>query len=121
MTASRTLDISRQGVVARVHLNRPDLRNAFNDAVIAEISAAFRELGADRALRVIVLGGHGKTFCAGADLNWMRAMADYSWEQNRADAQGLAEMLWTVYSCPLPVVGRIHGDCYAGGMGLAAA
>jgi methylglutaconyl-CoA hydratase len=67
-----------------------------------------------------VLGGHGKAFCAGADLSWMRAMADYSWAENRADAQALATMLWTVYRCPLPVVGRVHGDCYAGGVGLAA-
>jgi methylglutaconyl-CoA hydratase len=116
-----TLDIRRDGPVARVFLNRPDVRNAFNDAVIAELTQAFRTLGADASLRAIVLGGHGKAFCAGADLNWMRAMADYSWAQNQADAMALAEMLWTVYSCPLPVVGRIHGDCYAGGMGLAAA
>jgi methylglutaconyl-CoA hydratase len=68
----------------------------------------------------VVLGGHGKAFCAGADLSWMRAMADYTWEQNHADAAGLAEMLWTVWTCPVPVVGRIHGDCYAGGVGLAA-
>jgi methylglutaconyl-CoA hydratase len=115
-----TLDIQRHGAVARVFLNRPEVRNAFNDAVIAELSQAFRTLGAEPSLRAIVLGGHGKAFCAGADLAWMRAMADYSWEQNRADAQQLAEMLWTVYSCPLPVVGRIHGDCYAGGVGLAA-
>ena len=121
MSATRTLDITRQGAVARVYLNRPDVRNAFNESVIAELTAAFRELGADASLRAIVLGGHGKVFCAGADLNWMRAMADYSWEQNRADAQALADMLWTVYSCPLPVVGRLQGDCYAGGMGLAAA
>ncbi len=119
MTA--TLDVTRQGPVARVYLNRPDVRNAFNDAVIAELTVAFRDLGADPALRAIVLGGHGKAFCAGADLNWMRTMAGYSWEQNRADAQALADMLWAVYSCPLPVVGRVHGDCYAGGLGLAAA
>ena len=116
-----TLDIRREGPVARVYLNRPDMRNAFNDAVIAELTQAFLSLGADAALRVIVLGGRGKAFCAGADLNWMRAMADYSWQQNKADAQALADMLWTVYSCPLPVVGRLQGDCYAGGMGLAAA
>jgi methylglutaconyl-CoA hydratase len=115
-----TLDIQRNGPVAKVFLNRPDVRNAFNDDVIRELSAAFTELGADPALRAIVLGGHGKAFCAGADLSWMRAMADYSWEQNRADAQALADMLWTVYSCPVPVVGRIQGDCYAGGVGLAA-
>ncbi|MFN7724014.1 MAG: enoyl-CoA hydratase/isomerase family protein, partial [Rubrivivax sp.] len=68
----------------------------------------------------IVLGGHGKAFCAGADLNWMKAMAGYSWAENHADASGLAQMLWTLYSCPVPIVGRVHGDCYAGGVGLAA-
>jgi methylglutaconyl-CoA hydratase len=115
-----TLDISRHGAVARVMLNRPDVRNAFNDTVIAELTEAFRTLGADAGLRAIVLGGHGKAFCAGADLAWMRAMADYSWDENRADAQKLADMLWAIYSCPLPVVCRLHGDCYAGGVGLAA-
>jgi methylglutaconyl-CoA hydratase len=114
------LDITRDGAVARIFLNRPDVRNAFNDAVIAELTQAFGELSRDTTLRAIVLGGHGKAFCAGADLSWMRAMADYDWEQNRADAEKLAEMLWTIYSCPVPVVGRIQGDCYAGGVGLAA-
>ena len=115
-----TLDIQIQGPVARVYLNRPEVRNAFNDGVIRELTDAFRTLGADPALRAIVLGGHGKAFCAGADLSWMRAMADYSWAENHADASALAEMLWTVWSCPLPVVGRVQGDCYAGGVGLAA-
>jgi methylglutaconyl-CoA hydratase len=115
-----TLDIRIDGPVARVYLNRPEVRNAFNDGVIAELTEAFTRLGADPALRVIVLGGHGKAFCAGADLSWMRAMADYTWDQNRADAQALADMLWAAYGCPLPLVGRIHGDCYAGGVGLAA-
>ena len=67
-----------------------------------------------------MLGGKGKAFCAGADLSWMRAMAGYGWEENRADAQALADMLWAIESCPLPVVARIQGDCYAGGVGLAA-
>lgn len=115
-----TLDVQRSGPVARVFLNRPEVRNAFNDGVITELTQTFTALAADSTLRCIVLGGHGKAFCAGADLNWMRAMAGYSWEQNRADAQALAEMLWTLYSCPLPIVGRVHGDCYAGGVGLAA-
>lgn len=115
-----TLDVRRDGHVARVYLNRPDVRNAFNEGVIGELTRTFADLGADASLRCIVLGGHGKAFCAGADLNWMRAMAGYSWEQNRADAQALADMLWTIYSCPVPVVGRIQGDCYAGGLGLAA-
>ncbi len=115
------LEIRRpSAAVAEVWLNRPDVRNAFNDGVIAELTAAFSTLGADRDLRAIVLGGHGKAFCAGADLAWMRSMADYSWAQNHADASGLAQMLWTLWSCPVPIVGRIHGDCYAGGVGLAA-
>ena len=107
--------------VAKVFLNRPDVRNAFNDSVIAELTQAFTDLGRNPNLRAIVLGGHGKAFCAGADLNWMRAMAGFSWGENQADAQRLAQMLWTIYSSPVPVVGRLHGDCYAGGMGLAAA
>jgi methylglutaconyl-CoA hydratase len=116
-----TLDIRRPSPqVAEVYLNRPEVRNAFNDGVIAELTQAFMKLGTDPALRVVVLGGHGKAFCAGADLAWMRAMAGYDWERNRTDAQALAKMLWTIYSCRLPVVGRIHGDCYAGGVGLAA-
>ena len=106
--------------VAEVWLDRPELRNAFNSEVIAALDAAFRELGADAQLRAIVLGGRGKAFWAGGDLNWMRAMADYTWAQNKADASALAAMLWTLYSCPVPVVGRVHGDCYAGGLGLAA-
>ncbi len=115
------LDIRRPvPQVAEIWLNRPEVRNAFNDGVVAELTTAFRALGADPHLRAIVLGGHGKAFCAGADLSWMRSMAGYSWAQNHADAAALAEMLWTAWSCPLPVVGRIHGDCYAGGVGLAA-
>ncbi len=115
-----TLDVQRSGPVARVFLNRPEVRNAFNDGVIAELTQTFDALGADATLRCIVLGGHGKAFCAGADLNWMRTMSGYSWEQNRADARALSDMLWTLYACPVPVVGRVHGDCYAGGLGLAA-
>jgi len=115
-----TLQIERDGAVARVWLNRPDVRNAFNDGVIAELRAAFETLSADTTLRAIVLGARGKAFCAGADLSWMRTMAGYSWEQNKADAQALAEMLWTLYRCPVPIVGRVQGDCYAGGLGLAA-
>jgi methylglutaconyl-CoA hydratase len=122
MTA--TLEIRRNGAhgpfVAEVWLNRPEVRNAFNDGVIAELSAAFTGFAQEPGLRAVVLAGHGKAFCAGADLSWMRAMAGYSWEENQRDAAALAEMLWTIYRCPLPVVGRVHGDCYAGGVGLAA-
>jgi methylglutaconyl-CoA hydratase len=106
--------------VARVWLNRPAVRNAFHDEVIAALTRTFETLSQDKDLRVVVLGAHGKAFCAGADLNWMKAMAGYSWDENRADAQRLADMLWTLDQCPVPVVGRVQGDCYAGGMGLAS-
>ncbi|MEN9769467.1 MAG: hypothetical protein RLZZ180_1097 [Pseudomonadota bacterium] len=116
-----TLQLIRPSAhVAEVWLNRPDVRNAFNDEVIAELTQTFQQLAAQPELRVVLLSGRGKAFCAGADLNWMRAMADYSWEQNRADAQRLTDMLWTLDQCPVPVVGRVQGDCYAGGMGLAS-
>ena len=116
-----TLDICRPSRhVAEVWLDRPDVRNAFNDGVIAELHAAFTAFADDPDLRVVVLGGRGKVFCAGADLSWMRAMAGFDWEQNRTDAQALADMLYAVWRCPVPVVGRVHGDCYAGGVGLAA-
>lgn len=118
---SDVIDVSRPSAhVARVWLNRPDVRNAFNDEVIAALTRSFEALSQDKDLRVVVLGAHGKAFCAGADLNWMKAMAGYSWDENRADAQRLADMLWTLDQCPVPVVGRVQGDCYAGGMGLAA-
>jgi methylglutaconyl-CoA hydratase len=106
--------------VARVFLNRPEARNAFDDTTIAELRRTFVELAGDPLLRCVVLGGHGKAFCAGADLAWMRRMAGYSWDENRADAQALADMLWTIWRCPVPVIGRIHGDAFAGGVGLAA-
>ncbi|MEO8079870.1 MAG: enoyl-CoA hydratase/isomerase family protein [Caldimonas sp.] len=115
------LRIERNGFVARVWLDRPDVRNALNGELIRALAAAFAELGAvDSGVRAIVLGGSGKAFCAGADLAFMREVAAYTWEQNRGDAEVLAEMLWQIHSCPVPVVARIHGDCYAGGVGIAS-
>ena len=116
-----TLTISREGKIATVTLNRPDVRNAFNETTIAEITQAFRELGADADLRAIVLAANGPAFCAGADLNWMKKMAGYTHAENHADALQLAQMLRTIYLCPKPVVAKVQGDCYAGGMGLVAA
>jgi methylglutaconyl-CoA hydratase len=108
------------GHLARVTLNRPEVRNAFNAELIAELTDAFTTLGARSDLRAIVLAAEGKAFCAGADLNWMKAMAGYSWDENHADATRLADMLWALYSCPVPVVARVQGDVYAGGVGLVA-
>ncbi|HEY4956379.1 MAG TPA: enoyl-CoA hydratase/isomerase family protein [Caldimonas sp.] len=120
---TNALRVERAGGVARVWLDRPDVRNALNGALIRELGAAFTALTAEAeagSVRAIVLGGSGKAFCAGADLAFMREIGTYTWAQNRADAETLAAMLWSMFSCPVPVIARIHGDCYAGGLGLAA-
>ena len=116
-----TLTVAIQDKVATVTLNRPDVRNAFNEFTIAELSLAFNELGRNDEVRAIVLAANGPAFCAGADLNWMKKMAGYSHAENAEDAEKLADMLRTIYLCPKPVVAKVQGDCYAGGMGLVAA
>ena len=126
MTDAATVPVEheRGGRVARVWLDRPEVRNAMNGALIRALRDAFATIGASAEtgdVRAVVLGGRGKAFCAGADLAHMREMSGYTWEQNRADADVLADMLWTIRQCPVPTIARIHGDCYAGGMGLAAA
>lgn len=110
-----------QNHVATVTLTRAEVRNAFNDELIAELTQAFSALGARADVRCIVLAAEGKSFCAGADLNWMRRMADYTRAENLADAGKLAEMLRVLYTCPKPTIARVQGDAYAGGMGLVAA
>ncbi|MFD0669465.1 enoyl-CoA hydratase/isomerase family protein [Ramlibacter sp. MAHUQ-53] len=115
------LDLTFNAGVATVTLNRPEVRNAFNDEVIAELTAVFGELGHRAEVRAIVLAANGPAFCAGADLNWMKRMAGYSREENLADASALARMLEVIANCPRPTVARVQGDVYAGGMGLVAA
>ncbi len=115
------LTITRRGPVATVTMARPEVHNAFNEALIAELHTVFQELGADGGVRVIVLAGEGKSFSAGADLDWMRRMAAASEADNRTDAQRLAAMLRTVAECPKPVVARVHGAAIGGGAGLTAA
>ncbi|KAA0254833.1 enoyl-CoA hydratase/isomerase family protein [Acidobacteria bacterium ACD] len=106
--------------VARVVLCRPDLRNAFDDVLIAELTAAFERLSADAELRVVVLAGEGKAFCAGADLNWMKRMVSYGPEENRRDSRALAGLFRTIDACPKPVVCRVQGAALGGGTGLVA-
>jgi methylglutaconyl-CoA hydratase len=113
--------LNTTGGVTTVTLNRPDMRNAFNDEVITEMSAVLLELGKRPEVRCVVLAGNGPAFCAGADLNWMKRIADYTREQNLEDASGLARMLEILYKLPKPTVARVHGDTYAGGMGLVSA
>ena len=116
-----TLKVDVNHRVAVVWLAREKVRNAFNEVSIADLTAAFEQLGRDDEVRAIVLAGRGPAFCAGADLDWMRRMADYSNAENQADAMKLATMLRTIYECPKPVIARVHGDVYAGGVGLVAA
>ncbi len=107
--------------VETVTLNRPEVRNAFNDEVIAELTAVFVELAKRAEVRCVVLAANGPAFCAGADLNWMKRMAGYTREENLADASQLARMLEVIYHCPKPTIAKVQGDVYAGGTGLVAA
>jgi methylglutaconyl-CoA hydratase len=116
-----TLKINISHRVAIVWMTRAEVRNAFNETTIAELTETFRTLGANPEVRAIVLAAEGPAFCAGADLDWMRRMAQYSHDENRADAMKLATMLRTIHECPKPVIARIHGPAFAGGVGLVAA
>jgi methylglutaconyl-CoA hydratase len=115
------LELSFGAGVATVTLNRPEVRNAFNDEVITELTAVFLELAKRDEVRCVVLAGNGPAFCAGADLNWMKRIADYSREQNVDDAGAMARMLEGLYRFAKPTIARVHGDVYAGGVGLVAA
>ncbi|MGE8446288.1 MULTISPECIES: enoyl-CoA hydratase/isomerase family protein [unclassified Comamonas] len=117
---STFLTVEAAGPVATITLTQPDVRNAFSDEVIADITRAFTWVGAQAQVRAVVLAAEGPAFCAGANLNWMRAMADYTREENLVDAGKLAEMLRVIYTCPKPTIARVQGDVYAGGMGLVA-
>ena len=114
------LSIEKKGGVARVTLDRPEVRNAFDDALIASLKKSFAGIEKDQSVRVVVLAGNGPAFCAGADLNWMKRMAGYTREETLADAAALANMLRVLYRCPKPTIARVQGDVYAGGTGLVA-
>ncbi len=115
------LQVTRAGEVVTVTLNRPAVHNALHAEMIDEIDRCFRAIGSDREVRVAILTGAGRSFCAGADVNWMRAAADYSEEENRADALNLVRMLEAVDTCPKPVIARVNGAALGGGAGLVAA
>ena len=117
----QTIEVVYSPQTATVWMNRPDVRNALSPTLIAELTRAFQALGEDPAIRAVVLAGHGKAFCAGADLNRMKESAQAPEAENRADAQALATLLYTVHTCPKPVIARIHGPCMAGGLGLISA
>lgn len=114
----KTLKIAREGAVVLVALSRPDVRNAFDDVLIGELTQAFSELGADPSVRVITLTGEGPVFCAGADVNWMKRSITYTQEQNKNDALRMSGMFRAIDECPKAVIGRVNGTCFGGGMGL---
>jgi len=118
--AYETLDVGVRNAVAIVVLNRPAVHNAFNETLIAELTAVLRALDGDSAVRAVVLAGAGESFCAGADLNWMKKMAGFSRAQNLADAHALAAMLATLDTLTKPTIARVHGAIFGGGVGLVA-
>jgi methylglutaconyl-CoA hydratase len=117
----RNLRVEREGPVLRVTLARPEVRNAFDDALIEEVTRAFRQAAGDADSRVVLLAGDGPTFCAGADVAWMRKAGSYSKSENEADAERMARMLRGIDACPRPVVALAHGAAIGGGVGLVAA
>lgn len=106
--------------VVEITLNRPDLHNAFNAKMIQEIKMAFLQVANDHDARLVKLSAKGKSFCAGADLAWMKSMANYTFDENVSDAKELASMFMAIDACPLPVIGAVHGHALGGGMGLIA-
>jgi methylglutaconyl-CoA hydratase len=116
-----SIEIERNGGRATLWLNRPERHNAFDDGLIAELSAALAALAADSAIRVLLLAGRGKSFSAGADLAWMKRMAGNTAAENEADAQKMAEMLHRLDSLPKPTVALVQGAAMGGGVGLVAA
>lgn len=120
MSESAMIVTEVQHAVARVRLDRPEKRNAFDDAMAAELLEAFTQIAADSAVRVVVLEGAGRVFCAGGDLAWMRRVAGYSHEQNLEDAAAFQRAFEAIDRCPVPVVGRIQGAALGGGAGLLA-
>jgi methylglutaconyl-CoA hydratase len=115
-----TIRYEIQGRVARITLDRPDVRNAFNKTMIKELSLVFDDIPKQDMIRVIVLTGEGKSFCAGADLNWMRQVKDYSYDDNIKGSLALAEMFDKMYTCARPTIARVNGAAIGGGTGLVA-
>lgn len=116
----KTLVCSKKGDTVIVSLNRPEVHNAMDEVLMDELTKCFKDLGKDASVKAIILTGTGRSFCAGADLTWMKRMVDFSKEENRKDSKILREMYETIYSCPKPVIGRINGSAFGGGIGLLA-
>ncbi len=118
MTQTILYTVDKQ--VATITINRPDVHNAFDEHTIAALTQVFQAAGADKNVRVVILRGNGKSFCAGGDLNWMRRVADYSFDENVTDAMGLGTLLKTINFLPKPTLALVQGNAFGGGVGLAA-
>ena len=114
----KTLTLTITNHLARVTLNRPEVHNAFNEVMLAELLEVFTNLGKNKEVRVMVMTGNGKSFSAGADLNWMKKMIGYSYEENFADSMVLANAMNALYSMPQPTIARVNGAAIGGGMGF---
>lgn len=116
-----TLVVEKKGSMLRIKLNRPQQHNAINDQMIYELTTVFSKAAEDMSLRVILIEGNGNSFCAGADVNWMKRMANFTIEQNEADAHTLAHLLHLIFTCPVPTIASVHGHVYGGAIGILAA
>jgi methylglutaconyl-CoA hydratase len=117
----KTIEVQKERNIATIFLNRPDVHNSMNEKLMSELTSSFKELSKDEKIRVIVLTGKGKSFCAGADLNWMKSMVEYSMKENIADSKILLNLYEEIYSCPKPVIAHVNGHAFGGGIGLFAA
>ena len=120
MMKYETLVCTQKDDTLSIMLNRPDVHNAMNEALMRELTMCFKDLTHDDSVRTVILTGNGKSFCAGADLVWMKQMVHFSKEENRGDSRLLLEMYETIHSCPKPVIGRVNGAAFGGGIGLLA-
>jgi methylglutaconyl-CoA hydratase len=115
-----TIEIHKEKDIATIYLNRPEVHNAMNEQLMKELTTCFKELSIDDNIRIIILTGRGKSFCAGADLNWMKSMAKYSKEENIRDSRLLSDLYESIYNCQKPVIGHVNGHAFGGGLGLFA-
>ncbi|MHC1708622.1 MAG: enoyl-CoA hydratase-related protein [Bacteroidales bacterium] len=120
-TTYNTISLDISGPVATLSLNRPEIHNAFNETMISEVLHCFREINDEPLVRVVILRGNGRSFCAGADLNWMRDVASYSYEQNLKESQQLSDCFYAIYSCKKTTIAVVHGAAIGGANGLLSA
>lgn len=112
--------VKNENNIYSIQLHRPEIHNAFDDVLIAELTDAFKNIREDQNARVLIISGEGKSFCAGADLNWMKKMKNYTLEENKEDALRLSQMFQALYELPIPTIARVHGAAIGGGVGLVA-